>query len=89
MHARVTPPFTAVIMGATMHRTQHRWATVLLSVFAGGLLGLMAQDKKVEAGRARFILLRRLGEAFVSADVPRAAVHALLSDALADRSPPA
>ncbi|GAB3262981.1 3-dehydroquinate synthase family protein [Chitinimonas naiadis] len=28
-------------------------------------LSLMAQDKKVEAGRIRFILLRRLGEAYI------------------------
>jgi 3-dehydroquinate synthase len=50
---------------------------------ADGLLTLMAQDKKVEAGRARFVLLHRLGAAFVSADVPPAAVRTLLAEELA------
>jgi 3-dehydroquinate synthase len=50
---------------------------------ADGLMALMAQDKKVEAGRARFVLLRRLGEAVVSADVPPEAVRALLAEELA------
>ena len=49
---------------------------------ADGLMALMAQDKKVEAGRARFVLLRRLGEAVVSADVPAEAVRALLAEEL-------
>ncbi|MEE4119297.1 MAG: 3-dehydroquinate synthase [Paracoccaceae bacterium] len=49
---------------------------------ADGLMALMAQDKKVEAGRARFVLLRRLGEAFVTADVPVEAVRALLAEEL-------
>jgi 3-dehydroquinate synthase len=31
-------------------------------------LELMGHDKKVQAGRLRLVLLRRLGEAFVSAD---------------------
>src|SRR5690348_2963893 len=35
-------------------------------------LELMGHDKKVDAGRIRFVLLKRIGEAFVSADVPRA-----------------
>ena len=50
---------------------------------ADGLMALMAQDKKVEAGRARFVLLRRLGEAVVSADVPPESVRALLAEELA------
>jgi 3-dehydroquinate synthase len=33
-------------------------------------LDLMGHDKKVEGGRIRFILLRRLGEAFISDQVP-------------------
>lgn len=37
-------------------------------------LELMGGDKKVEAGKIRFILLRALGEAFVSADVAPAAL---------------
>jgi 3-dehydroquinate synthase len=37
-------------------------------------LDLMGHDKKVEGGRIRFILLKRIGEAFVSDEVPRAAL---------------
>jgi 3-dehydroquinate synthase len=40
---------------------------------------LMAHDKKVESGRLKFILLRRLGEAFVASDVPAPAVEATLA----------
>jgi 3-dehydroquinate synthase len=43
---------------------------------------LMAHDKKVQGGLLRFILLRRLGEAFVTAEVPSAAVE----DTLAQRA---
>ena len=50
---------------------------------ADGLLALMAQDKKVLDGRLRFVLARRLGEAFVTADVPPEAVRALLAEELA------
>ncbi len=52
---------------------------------AEGLLDLMGQDKKVVDGQLRFILARGIGEAFVSADVPRRAVGYLLADALAAR----
>jgi 3-dehydroquinate synthase len=41
-------------------------------------LELMGHDKKVEGGRNRFVLLKRIGEAFVSADVPRAALAEVL-----------
>jgi len=49
---------------------------------AAALLDLMGQDKKVLDGQLRFILARSIGEAFVTADVPRDAVLTLLSDAL-------
>ncbi len=52
---------------------------------AKGLLALMAQDKKVVDGELRFILARDIGEAFVSADVPRDAVLSVLHDALSLR----
>ena len=52
---------------------------------AEALLALMAQDKKVQDGQLRFILARGIGRAFVTADVPRAAVLDLLQEALAAR----
>lgn len=53
---------------------------------ADALLDLMAQDKKVIDGQLRFILARGIGDAFVTADVPRETVHRLLSQALSDRT---
>jgi 3-dehydroquinate synthase len=44
------------------------------------LLEHMAHDKKVKDGRATFILLRGIGQAFVTADVPLEAVATLLKD---------
>jgi 3-dehydroquinate synthase len=52
---------------------------------ADGLLSIMAQDKKVSAGRLRFVLTRGIGESFVAEDVPEADVRAVLTDALARR----
>lgn len=43
-------------------------------------LQLMTLDKKVDAGRTRFILLNRIGEAVMRADVPRAVLFETLSD---------
>jgi 3-dehydroquinate synthase len=42
-------------------------------------LELMAHDKKVEGGKLRFILLRRLGEGFLASDVPVMAVEETLA----------
>ncbi len=50
---------------------------------ADGLLALMAQDKKVQDGRLRFILARDIGQVFVTDAVDPAVVRALLMDALA------
>ena len=44
-------------------------------------LELMGHDKKVQAGRIRFILLRGIGDAFVTADVERTALYAVLANA--------
>src|SRR5574340_461087 len=41
-------------------------------------LRLMGLDKKVEGGRIRFVLLRRIGEAVLSADVPPETLSATL-----------
>ncbi|WP_181954512.1 3-dehydroquinate synthase [Pararhodobacter zhoushanensis] len=46
------------------------------------LIALMGQDKKVQDGTMRFILARGIGESFVTADVPKAALEALLDEAL-------
>ncbi len=42
-------------------------------------MNTMAVDKKVESGRIRFVLLRKLGEAFVSGDYDPAALRATLT----------
>jgi 3-dehydroquinate synthase len=52
---------------------------------AGGLLSLMAQDKKVIDGRLRFVLARGIGAAFVADGVDPAVVERLLAEALAGR----
>jgi 3-dehydroquinate synthase len=41
-------------------------------------LDLMGHDKKVAGGRLHFVLLKRIGEAFVSGEVPRAALADVL-----------
>ncbi|MCF7700194.1 3-dehydroquinate synthase [Loktanella sp. M215] len=48
---------------------------------ADALLTLMGQDKKVIAGKLRFVLARGIGQAFVTSDVPRDAVLSVLRDA--------
>jgi 3-dehydroquinate synthase len=50
---------------------------------ADTLLGLMAQDKKVQRGQLTFILARGIGEAFVARDVPAAEIRAFLVRELA------
>ncbi|GAB4297140.1 MAG: 3-dehydroquinate synthase [Roseovarius sp.] len=52
---------------------------------ADGLMALMAQDKKVEAGALRFVLARGIGQAFVTGDVDRDVLRGLLAEALAAR----
>ncbi|WP_323782254.1 3-dehydroquinate synthase [Thalassovita sp.] len=52
---------------------------------ADGLLELMAQDKKVVAGKLNFILARGIGQAFVTSEVDRDLVRRVLQEALAAR----
>jgi 3-dehydroquinate synthase len=42
----------------------------------------MGVDKKVEAGRIRFVLFKALGAAFVSADYPADLLRQTLSEAV-------
>jgi 3-dehydroquinate synthetase len=43
------------------------------------LLALMGQDKKVKEGRLTFIMVRGVGEAFVTRDIERETVRAFLA----------
>ncbi|WP_407496543.1 3-dehydroquinate synthase [Pseudooceanicola sp. MF1-13] len=52
---------------------------------AEALYDLMGQDKKVVDGQIRFIMARSIGQAFVTAEVPRNVVLQVLDDALAQR----
>jgi 3-dehydroquinate synthase len=47
------------------------------------LMTLMSQDKKVRDGRMTFILVRDIGEAFISRDIERAQVEAFLTEEIA------
>lgn len=42
-------------------------------------LELMGHDKKVEGGKTRFILIRRLGESYIDSAVPRAVLERVLA----------
>ena len=46
-------------------------------------MDLISQDKKVKRGRLTFILVRGIGQAFVSRDVEAAEVRDFLADKLA------
>ena len=48
---------------------------------ADELIGVMRNDKKASAGRLRFVLPRRLGEAALFDDVPEPDVRRVLEDA--------
>ena len=50
---------------------------------AGELLRLMGQDKKVRQGRLTFIMVRDIGQAFITRDVPPDAVQAFLAREIA------
>jgi len=55
---------------------------------ADGLLGLMAQDKKVRAGEITFILARDIGDSFVASGVDLDVVRSVLRDGLGARKIP-
>ena len=67
-------------------RTRNLLARAGLPVAAPDLgpdayLRLMELDKKVEGGRMRFVLLRRLGQAVVTSEVPASALREILGEA--------
>jgi 3-dehydroquinate synthase len=45
----------------------------------------MGQDKKVIDGALRYIMVRGIGQAFVTSDIPRGVVQSVLQDALKGR----
>ena len=49
------------------------------------LIGLMGQDKKVMDGTINYIMVRGIGQAFVTADVDRDVVKTVINDALSAR----
>jgi 3-dehydroquinate synthase len=53
------------------------------AVTAAALMAHMSQDKKMKDGAVTFVLARRIGDAFLSRDVPAAALEATLTAALA------
>lgn len=72
------------IRGAELDRIEQLMARAGLPTRAPDLgpdhyLSLMASDKKVEAGKLRFVLLKRLGEAILTQDVSSEAVLAELT----------
>jgi len=52
---------------------------------AAALLAIMRQDKKAQAGKLTFILVRRIGEAFIARDIPDDRVEAFLAEEMAKR----
>jgi 3-dehydroquinate synthase len=73
-----------LIETASVERIRTLFARAKLPILAPDLgaekyLSLMELDKKVEGGKIRFILLRRIGEAFISADIPPQALQETLT----------
>ncbi|MEE9452085.1 MAG: 3-dehydroquinate synthase, partial [Gammaproteobacteria bacterium] len=45
------------------------------------MIDVMSRDKKVQAGKLRFVLLKKVGQAFVSSDVPQPLLLKVLEEA--------
>ena len=71
---RVTRHVAAVGLPADLGMLNRRFS-------AARLVELMRRDKKMRDGQLKFVLLRGIGEAFTSADVPAEAVVEVLRDA--------
>jgi len=50
------------------------------AIAVGDILAHMKQDKKARDGKLTFVLVRQIGEAFLSSDVPADAVEAVLAE---------
>lgn len=47
---------------------------------ADAIIGMLARDKKVSHGKVRFVLAGRIGEAFITTDVPEAVLREVLEE---------
>jgi 3-dehydroquinate synthase len=77
-----------LIDAATVERIRALFAKARLPTSAPALGGeaymrLMGLDKKVEGGKIRFVLLKGIGEAFVTSDVPAEALQETLAGCVA------
>jgi shikimate kinase/3-dehydroquinate synthase len=72
--SRVAAHLRACGMAAALSQLDRRFS-------AARLLAHMQRDKKMRDGRLAFVLVRAVGEAFTSREVPPEAVHAVLSEA--------
>ncbi len=70
---RVTAHLAATGLAAELRMLNRRFS-------AATLIGHMRRDKKVRDGRLKFVLVRGIGAAFTSSDVPTEAVLELLRD---------
>ena len=71
--ARVETHLTAMGLPSDLRVLNRRFS-------AAGLVAQMRRDKKMRDGALHFVLVRGVGDAFTSADVPEATVLALLRD---------
>ncbi len=76
--ARVRRHFTAIGLPTAPPKAGARGP-----ITPDALMAHMTQDKKVENGAVRFVLVRRIGEAFLTGDVPLARVRETVAAALA------
>jgi 3-dehydroquinate synthetase len=49
------------------------------------MMNLISQDKKVQRGRLTFILVRGIGDAFVTREIEAAEIRAFLAEKLAQK----
>ena len=54
----------------------------LFSATVDGLIDIMGHDKKAAKGKIKFILVRGIGDAFVTGDVPENLLREVIKDSL-------